>query len=63
MMIIPCPSCKEQVFVFNSIVKGPSDHGNEAWVCMKCDTIVCVDCYHTHISEQHPSLIKKLKKV
>lgn len=61
-MIIPCPSCQQKVELKSAPVRGNASDGSEAWVCLKCHAVVCVDCYHEHSRKQHPEMAKEIKK-
>ena len=61
-MQISCPTCKNTVNLMTSPVRGNSNDGSEAWVCLRCDAIVCVDCYHQHSRDKHPEMTKEIKK-
>jgi hypothetical protein len=61
-MNIPCPTCGSQVELNSSPIRGPANDGSEAWVCLKCPAIVCVDCYHGHVRKQHLEMLGEIKK-
>lgn len=61
-MQIPCPSCREPVELKSAPIRGHSSDGSDAWVCLKCASIVCIDCYHEHTRKQHPEAVQEIKK-
>lgn len=61
-MIIPCPSCGSRVELNSPPVRGPANDGSEAWTCLRCPAVVCVDCYHEHTRKQHPDALGEIRK-
>lgn len=61
-MIIPCPNCASQVELRSAPVRGNAGDGSDAWVCLYCAQIVCVDCYHGHVQQRHPDRAGEIKK-
>lgn len=61
-MQIACPTCQTQVNLRSSPKRGNSNDGSEAWICLKCAAIVCVDCYHVHARNKHPEMMGQIKK-
>jgi len=61
-MIIPCPNCREEVELKSAPIRGHASDGSDAWVCLKCPAIICVECYHDHGVKKHPEIVKEIKK-
>lgn len=61
-MKIACPTCDSQVELKGAPVRGNANDGSEAWVCLKCPAVVCIDCYHEHSRKQHPETMNEIKK-
>ena len=61
-MQISCPNCSEPIEQNSAPVRGPVHDGSEAWVCLKCPTVVCVGCYHTHTAKEHPEAYQPHKR-
>lgn len=60
-MIIECPGCMSRVDVND--VPTRASYRDEAWMCLACPAIVCLDCYGTHTKAKHPMMgVKKRKK-
>lgn len=61
-MKIPCPTCGSEVELKSQPIRGPAGDGSDAWVCLKCPAIVCIDCYHQHSQQKHPEMKQEQKK-
>lgn len=61
-MVINCPTCQNPVELKSAPVRGHANDGSEAWICLKCPAIVCIDCYHGHVQKQHPEMTSEIKK-
>jgi len=58
-MKISCPSCGSEDIsaeTNNGTVSG------EAWTCLMCPAIICVDCYHEHTRARHSESLKEIRK-
>jgi hypothetical protein len=58
-MQISCPTCNASIEQNSSPVRGPTNDGSDAWVCLKCPAVVCVWCYHEHTAAKHPEAYHK----
>lgn len=43
-------------------MRGNAADGSDAWVCLRCPAIVCVDCYMNHTEKAHPECYDILQK-
>lgn len=60
-MFIKCPNCTSEVKLMSVPKRGPANDGSDAWVCLKCPQIICIDCYYEHTQKKHGSNKKKKK--
>jgi hypothetical protein len=70
-MQINCPNCNSSIEQNSEPVRGPSNDGSEAWLCLKCPTVICstpitkngelTQCYINHQATHHPELYEAKK--
>lgn len=61
-MKFACPTCGSEVELRSAPIRGNASDGSDAWVCLKCAAIVCIDCYHGHVQKKHPDMAGEIKK-
>jgi hypothetical protein len=55
-----CPNCSQQIEMSAAPVRGPKG-ANEAWVCLWCDSVICIYCYVKHAEGKHSHVYQEKK--